>query len=172
MSDNSAVLRSGQKIARQVISLDISSRLGALMQSCVGQMTSHLKDEVPGMTGNTQTSASGGTYIEGRLTEVNISGSNDGMSPPLSAKLRKGNVFKAGRQRYDGGIQESDFKADVDTTGNQSQKDNLDFLESQEGEKGFKMLIVGGTEYLGQVQVSDNFAYCQNNVDRFFKPDN
>lgn len=170
MANNSAVLKAGTKIAKNVIALDVMGRLGKLMDDCTQQMSKKLSVEVPGMTGNARTSGAGATYDnEGTLAEINISGSNDGRTAPLSAKLRKGEVFKAGRQRYDGDTQRSDFIAKVETTGNTTQKDNLDFLESQEGGKDFKMVIVGGTEYLGQEQVADNFGYMQNNVDRFFK---
>lgn len=169
MSDNSAILTAGTKIAKNAISADIMARLGLLMNDCTSQMADRLSAEVPGMTGNARTSGAGATYSSlGQLSEINISG--DGMAPPLSAKLRKGQIFHAGRQRYDGEIQEADFKAEVDTSGNTAQKDNLAFLESQKGDKDFKMVIVGGTEYLGQTQATDNFAYCQNNADRYFKP--
>lgn len=170
MADNSSILKSGSKIAKNVIAADIMSRLGLLMNDCTAKMTSDLFANTPGMTGNTRTSGAGATYLnDGEMAEIIISGSNDGKNPPLSAKLRQGQIFKAGRQRYDGDVQEADFKADVDTSGNSAQKDNLAFLESQKGDKDFKMVIVGGTEYLGQTQVTDNFGYMQNNVDKFFK---
>ena len=155
---------------KNIITADIMQRIGNLMNDCTTQMTSQLFKEVPGMTGNTRTSGAGATYTnQGEMLDINISGSNDGSAPPLSAKLRQGNVFKAGRQRYDGDTQESDFKASVDTSGNTAQKDNLQFLESQKGGKDFKMVIVGGTEYLGQQQITDSFSYCQNMADKYFK---
>ncbi len=49
--------------------------------------------------------------------------------------------------------------------------DNYEFLESQQtGSKEFKATIVGGTEYRGHEQVADNFAKCQIEIDKYFKP--
>lgn len=72
--------------------------------------------------------------------------------------------------RYDGDIQEADFKVPTPTTNRFQQQDNYDFLESQQsGANEFKATIMGGTEYLGHEQVTDNFAKCQLEIDKYFK---
>lgn len=168
MADNSSVLAQGTKIMKNIITADIMQRIGELMEDCTSQMESKLHAEVPGMTGNTRTSSAGATFNnKGELADVYISG--NGSDAPLSAKLREGQIFHKGRQRYDGRTQESNFKATVDTTGNTSQRDNYDFLASKKGGKDFKMVIVGGTEYLGEQQVTDNYAYCETNADKYFQ---
>lgn len=166
-TDNSAALKAGMTKAKAFITSDLTGRLNRLMGDMVSDMYAKMKEDVPGMTGNTQTSPAGAVYVNGVLESIDL---GDGRKPPLQGKLRAGQVFSAGRVRYDGDIQKKTFKADVDTTGNMSQSDNYAFLESQQsGTNELKMTVVGGTEYLGQQQVADNYAKCEDEIPKYFK---
>ena len=167
--DNSTALSKGATKARSIIRDDIMGRLNPLMYDMVSDMHSRMRKEVPGMTGNTMTSPAGATYAAGVMDDIVLVGANGTANPPLQGKLKAGAKFTAGRERYDGDIQERTFTATVDTSGNTSQLDNYEFLESQQNGKGFKMTVIGGTEYLGMMQVADNFTFCQQEADKYFK---
>lgn len=167
--NNSAVLQKGTQIAKNVISSDIVKRLGMLMEDCIGSMRQQLEHSVNGMTGNTRTSPAGAVYSDGSIVQIHIVGETDNVHKPLSPKLSSGNKWTKGSERYDETTQKKTFEANIDTTRHYVQQDNLEYLNSQQGGKDLKMLIGGGTEYAGLEQVLDNFAYCQNNVDKFFK---
>lgn len=166
---NSAILKAGTKIAKNVISADITSRLGLLMEDCIGTMRQQLEQHVSGMTGNTRTSPAGAVYSDGSIVQIHIVGETDSVHKPLAPKLSIGNKWQKGRERYDDSSQKKTFEANFDTTRHYVQQDNLEYLNSQQGDKDFKMIVGGGTEYAGTEQVLDNFTYCQNNVDKFFK---
>lgn len=65
-------------------------------------------------------------------------------------------------------MQEYTFTASVETTGNTSQQDNYDFLESQQSGDGIKMVVTGATEYLGNDQVTESYSYAQGAVGKHF----
>lgn len=167
--DNSATLTKGTQMMKNIISADILNRLSGLMTDVVSTMHNQMQVQVPGMTGNTQTSPSGAIYDNGAVADLMAVGATDGTRPPLQGKLRQGQLFRAGRVRYDGDIQEYTFKAKTDTSGKTTQEDNINFLQSRNPGKGYDMTIAGGTEYLGATQVTDNFAYCQNVVSSYFQ---
>lgn len=169
MADNSAILKAGSKIAKNTISLDIVSRLGLLMEDCVGTMRQQLEQYVGGMTGNTRTSPAGAVYSDGNIVQIHIVGETDSVHRPLAPKLTIGNRWEKGSERYDEAPQKKTFEAKFDTTRHYVQQDNLEYLNSQQGDKDLKMIVGGGTEYAGLEQLLDNFSYCQNNVDKFFK---
>lgn len=169
MTINSAALKNGTRIAKNVISADIMQRIGALMEDCLGNMQTNLEMKVSGMTGNTLTSPAGATYEKGKIEKLHITSQDDNTRPPLAARLKQGAKWAQGRQRYDGGVQSKTFTADVETSGNTIQRDNAEFLKSQQSSEGFKMIIAGGTEYAGMSQVADNFTFCQNIIDQYFK---
>lgn len=144
-------------------------RLGSLMSDMVSAMESDMR-QLPGMTGNTRTSPAGATYANGVFEEMLLIGKTSSTGAPIRVKLRQGDKFFAGQVRYDGEIQEHTFTAPIETSGNVQQQDNYDFLESQQsGAKEFKATIMGGTEYLGHEEVTDNFAKCQMEIDKYFK---
>ncbi|MCM1295397.1 MAG: hypothetical protein NC311_07620 [Muribaculaceae bacterium] len=163
MADNLSALRQGFAKAKAAIKADLMPRLNRLTADMVSDMEQKMRI-LPGMTGNTRTSPAGATYADGMFDTLYVGGQ------PIQPKLRKGEKFFAGQTRYDGDIQEHTFTAHTDTKGNVVQQDNYDFLESQQNAPNeFKATIVGGTEYLGHEQVTDNFAKCQMEVDKYFK---
>lgn len=164
-ADNSAVLKAGMAKAKSAIRADLSGRLSRLMGDMVSDLNNKIREKTGGMTGNTWTSPAGAVYTDGQLSDIQLG------SEPLQVKLRKGEVFSAGRERYDGSEQKKGFKASEDTTGRTSQLDNYLFLESQQsGSNEVKATIVGGTEYEGHEQVAENFAKCQMEIDKYFQP--
>ncbi len=164
-TDNSAALKAGMAKAKAAIQADLTGRLSRLMGDMVSDMGKKIRDNAGGMTGNTWTSPAGAVYADGMLTDIRLG------AEPLRGKLKKGDIFPKGSVRFDGTRQKKAFKADIETTGNPSQSDNYEFLESQQtGSKEFKATIVGGTEYRGHEQVADNFAKCQIEIDKYFKP--
>ena len=170
MADNSSILRVGTAKAKAFIAADLTGRLGNLTHDMVNDMKSRMDAELPGMTGNVRTSPAGATYANGALHDIVLVGGTDSTRKPLQPKLTKGAKFAAGRQRYDGDTQEYTFTASLSSSGNFQQSENYDFLESQQsGSNEFKATIVGATEYLGDVQVADNFAKCQMEIDKYFK---
>lgn len=169
MTDNSAALRQGFAKAKGIIKDDLMPRLGSLMSDMVSAMESDMR-QLPGMTGNTRTSPAGATYANGVFEELLLIGKTSRTGAPIRVKLRQGGRFPAGMERYDGDIQEHTFTATEETSGNIQQQDNYNFLESrQTGANEFKATIMGGTEYLGHEEVTDNFAKCQMEIDKYFK---
>lgn len=163
MTDNSAALRQGFAQAKAIITADLMPRLEKLTSDMVSDMVAKM-NILPGMTGNTKTSPAGATYANGMFEQLFVDGK------PIRRKLKQGDKFFAGQQRYDGDIQEYTFTAPTETSGNVQQQDNYDFLESQQtGANEFKATIMGGTEYLGHEQVTDNFAKCQMEIDKYFR---
>lgn len=169
MADNSSALAQGTKVMKNIITADIMNRIGSFMLENTRQLQTTMKKELPGMTGNAVTSAAGATYNKGSIQAVVNTGMLDSTSPPLQPKLKKGQKFKAGRTRYDGSQQASTFTATEQTTGQTSQADNFDLIKSLASGNDFKAVIIGGTEYLGATQVSDNFSFAENNIDKYFQ---
>lgn len=161
--DNSAALRQGTQKALALIRENIAVRLSNLMYDAVDDLEMRIKESVAGMTGNTWTSPAGAVYVNGVMEDLVLG------ADALQGKLLAGQVFSAGRERYDGDIQEHPFKATIDTTGRQSRIDKYEFLESQQSGKGFKMTITGGTEYAGEVALTDNYTYVQQQADKYLK---
>lgn len=169
MADNSSILRVGAAKAKAFIAADLTGRLNHLTRDMVDDMKVRM-EALPGMTGNTKTSPAGAVYSNGVMQDIVLIGGTDSTRKPLQSKLTKGAKFAAGRQRYDGDTQEHTFTAPFDSSGNLQQSDNYDFLESQQsGFNEFKATVVGATEYLGDVQVADNYAKCQMEIDNYFK---
>ena len=169
MANNSATLRNGSKMAKNAIRTNILSRLNVALVDTIGDMQNKMMS-LPGMTGNTKTSPAGATYDnDGAMIDITVVGSTDGTRAPIRSKLKSGQTFKKESIRYDGSEQSKTFTAGVDTSGNTSQSDNVSFLNSQQGGKDYRLVIVGASEYLGQQEVTDNYAWFENNVDRFFK---
>lgn len=161
--NNAQALRTGAAKAKQIIKDGIMVRLDNLLYDVISDLERRMMSETGGMTGNTWTSPAGATYADGVINEIMLG------DEPLMGKLRQGMKFHAGRERFDGTIQERTFTADTDTSGNESRKDKYRFLESQQSGKGFKMTITGGTEYLGHQQLADNYVYCQGRTSDLFK---
>lgn len=165
---NASVLREGAKKARKLIREHIRQCMNNALEDIVSDQHNRMA-KLPGMTGNTRTSPAGATYVDGVFDNVQLAGHTCG-APPIRTKLRKGGVFPAGAIRYDGDVQERKFTAGVDTTGETSQQDNYNFLESQQSGSGFKMTVVGATEYLGNDQVVESYSYAQTALPKHLKP--
>lgn len=169
VKDNSAALREGLKKAKQIIRGDIVSRLVSLMDATIPDLRKRLRVEVTGMTGNTWTSPAGIVCVDGVMEEIRIDSVTNEIYPPVERKLTTGEIFEAGRKRYDGAIQDGDYLAVVKTTKHTSQVDHYALLESQQSGKGFKMTISGGTEYAGMVSLTDNYAFVQQEARKYFQ---
>lgn len=164
MIDNSKTLREGAAKARAIIGKDMTIRLSSLMYGVVEDLRNRVAGAVGGMTGNTWESPAGAVYVDGVMEETYLG------NKPMMGKLKPGMKFYEGVDRYDGTIQNRTFTADTDTSGNEARLDKYDFLESQQSGKGFKMTVTGGTEYFpGMEQLVDNYLFCQQEADRYFK---
>lgn len=162
MADNSAILKAGSKIAKNVITADVMRRLNNVMVNSMGDLDTKF-NSIPGMTGNAKTSGAAAVYnSEGQIEDYIISGENNGRNYPIQKRLTGGQVFEAGQTRYDGDTQKKDFKANVATSNNFIQKDNWESLESRQGDKDMKIVMVAGTEYFSTYgwdsYVTDNYG--------------
>lgn len=161
---------------KNIISADIMKRLEVAMTETVKDLEDRFFQHIPGMTGNAKTSAAAATYNKGVMTDMSVSGQNTDKPYPIQKRLTRGDVFGAGRIRYDGDDQRGDFKADVETTNDYIQKDNQDFLEEQAVGKDFKLSVISGTEYFKvrswTPYQTDNYAWFKNNVSKYFQPKN
>lgn len=163
---NAAALKAGTALAKNLIKEHLRQCMASALADVVSDQ--HIRmAKLPGMTGNTRTSPAGATYVDGKLDGLEMAGQTFAQSP-IRTKLRKGGVFPAGALRYDGDMQEYTFTASVETTGNTSQQDNYDFLESQQSGDGIKMVVTGATEYLGNDQVTESYSYAQGAVGKHF----
>lgn len=166
--DNSGVLAKGTAKAKKLIAAHLLKCMNNALDDVVADEHRRMS-KLPGMTGNTRTSPAGATYANGMFDNLILAGDTFAR-PPLRSKLRNGQIFPAGAERYDGDIQEYDFVARLDTTGNTSQEDNYDFLEAQQMGKEIKMVVTGATEYLGNDQVTESYQYAQSAVTKHFQP--
>ena len=144
--DNSAALKAGTARAKKIIRGHITVNLQFALDEIVDMATRMRRDETKhNMTGNTVNSYAGGLFINGVLKAISIG--QPGQSP-LQGKLRKGERFKKERLRWDGDLQQSTFKAKVDTDSRMEPASSLDFIRSFKPKgNGFEVVICDGVEY-------------------------
>ena len=143
---NRDALKAGAARAKKIISGHISVNLQYALDEIVNMVTKMRSDQKKhNMTGNTVNSYAGVLFVDGILKVVS---QGQPGSKPLQGKLRKGQLFKKGRIRYDGDTQLGTFKAKVQTDGAMEPSLNLDFLKSYKPKiKGFEIVICNGVEY-------------------------
>lgn len=144
--NNAAALRAGTARAKKIIRGHNTVNLQYALDEIVDMATRMRRDETKhNMTGNTVNSYAGGLFIDGILKAVSIG--QPGQSP-LQGKLRKGERFRKERLRWDGDLQQSTFKAKVDTDSRMEPASSIDFINSFKPKgKGLEVLICDGVEY-------------------------
>lgn len=174
---NADVLRAGTAKAKRLIENHIINQIlipgaQALIQNAVQGRISLGHN----MTGNTINSYAAGVYANGKLVQIETpSGSIPG---PLRHKLNAGQKFGAGRQRWDGDIQEKPFTAVISTNGSTEPERSIAFLQSYRPDSpGFALVVTNGVEYAtyqeAEMQIDTltaNFDYTKMFIPSMFKP--
>ena len=175
MADNSATLAKGTAKAKNLIFNHILDQcmipaLKACLQDALSKRWGHNN-----MTGNTVNSYAGAVYFDGVIRYV------ESASPgraPIRVKLRKNEIFKKGRRRWDGSRQRRSFLAEIDTSGTAEPDKSEEFVYSYAApSKGWAMVICNGVEYaeyqetiMGIDTLTDSFAAAKGIIPSHFKP--
>ena len=142
MDYNRKALDEGMKKARKLI----YGHLYSIMRQNVATLLhkAALNREFQGFTGNTQTSYTGGIYVDGRLVE--IIRESDYTQAPIMKKVQKGRSVYL-KKPYEGSPRW--MRAKVRVTNEYGQDAAIGFLQSYKGapKKGIGIVITTGTEY-------------------------
>jgi hypothetical protein len=144
MKDNAALFDKGMTKATKLISQHLSKMLSGAADGLVADALERRIYSGHNMTGNTATSYAAGVYVNGSLQKVH----RDGRMKPLQRKLTVGQRFSAGRERWDGDVQERTFTAGVQTDGDYGYSSVRDWLQGLIPIKdGFQICVMSGVEY-------------------------
>ena len=174
---NAAALQRGARIAKEMI---MRHMLNNVLIPAAKALIAHAKQGriVYGhnMTGNTINSYAAGVYASGKL--VWIETSSGGIPNPLRRKLGKGERFRAGMQRWDGEMQASTFRAEIETNGTVEAERSIAFLQSYRPPSAeWALVVCNGVEYATYQEnmmnidvLTSNFDYAKMFAPGMFKP--
>lgn len=145
--NNEAALRAGTAKAKRLIEEHILNQI--LIPAAKELITDATSGRIAlghNMTGNTVNAYAAGVYSNGTLVQIETSSGS--IPGPLRGKLRKGQRFYPGDQRWDGEIQEHMFIAQVQTNGSTEAERSIAFLQSHKPTpKGYALVVCNGVEY-------------------------
>lgn len=174
--DNSAALKKGTAMAKRIIEDHMYAMLTSAAKKLLDDATNGRITIGHNMTGNTVNSYAVGVYSKGNL--VFMMSSADGIPHPLRRKLSKGEIFQAGRQRWDGTIQETTFRAEVSTNGSMEAERSIAFIKSfRPSAKSWVLVVCNGVEYASYQEsqmdidvLTGNYNYAQMFAPSMFNP--
>ena len=174
---NTAALRAGTAKAKKLIEDHIVNQiLIPMANDALDHVVRKRISDGHNMTGNTVNSYAVGVYSKGNL--VFMMSSSDGIPHPLRRKLSKGEIFQAGRQRWDGTIQETTFRAEVSTNGSMEAERSIAFIKSfRPSTKSWVLVVCNGVEYASYQEsqmnidvLTGNYDYAQMSAPSMFNP--
>ena len=146
--DNSATLRQGSQIARDLIARHLlNTILVPMANDALAYAVNKRIGDGHNMTGNTVNSYVVGVFVKGRLAYMR--GSWESIPRPLRRKLNAGQLFHAGQQRWDEETQKHTFTAEISTNGTTEPERAIAFIRSyQANPKGWTIVVANGVEYV------------------------
>lgn len=144
MKDNAALFDKGMAKAAKLISRHLNNILSETADDLVAEAFSQRVQKEHNMTGNTATSYAAGVYDNGRLVKIHTASK----AKPLQPKLTKGQIFSAGKTRWDGDEQKRPFQPKIDTDNDYGYNSVRSWLQGVVPAKdGFQICVMSGVEY-------------------------
>lgn len=175
MANNTQALNRGFKKAQQIASDYIANQLINTCEMLVDDAVKRYKSPVGPFTGNTITGYACGVYLNGTLFYYY---KNDGIKPPLRAKLKKGETAKL---EPDYGGRSRSMTGRVNTDGEYGAESSFKFLRSYNSKvkSGVELVMCSGTEYSTYIEtvlngnvLTETFRNAKNAMANNIKPMN